>query len=132
MRLHVVRLLYGTYWAPKRLTEAALMLPHATSTITARPYCGLTSERVALEAPVDERRSGHSMSAVRALAEAQAAQATELGAAAEARAKAAEAELARLRRLLALAADAPDASSIKGAERSDIVEPPPERTVPCR
>jgi hypothetical protein len=56
LRFHVVRLLYGTYWAPRRLTDASAMLHHVRVDTTIRLYCGKSSQRVALEAGQAERK----------------------------------------------------------------------------
>lgn len=47
--IHVIRLLYGTKWAPERLLEASRMLQHAAVHITERRYCALTAEDVHLD-----------------------------------------------------------------------------------
>jgi hypothetical protein len=43
--IHVIRLLYGTFWAPKDLMRASAMLHHSNALITAQLYC-TTSETV--------------------------------------------------------------------------------------
>lgn len=37
--IHVIRLLYGTFWAPKDLMRASAMLHHKNALITAKLYC---------------------------------------------------------------------------------------------
>lgn len=53
-RIHVARLLYGTHWAPKNLSDASLMLHHATIAITSALYVGRSSAQSALEASASE------------------------------------------------------------------------------
>lgn len=55
MRAHaVVRLLFGTYWAPRNLVEASRMLHHRNTTITEKLYCGFDVRAATREATDDE------------------------------------------------------------------------------
>lgn len=47
--IHVIRLLYGTSWAPRRLLETSRMLHHANVGITERRYCGVDASMIDLE-----------------------------------------------------------------------------------
>lgn len=48
--LHAIRLLFGTYWAPRQLKYASLMLGHANTTITETMYCAADETCVDLDA----------------------------------------------------------------------------------
>jgi hypothetical protein len=91
LRFHAIRLLFGTYWAPRRLTDAALMLHHANTETTSRLYCGKGSYRVTLEATREERSRDH---LPRTRAELENAELQEKLAAAEARCRDLEAQVA--------------------------------------
>ena len=98
LRFHVIRLLYGTYWAPRTLLDTKLMLHHVHAETTERLYCGKSSEQVALEAPPSDRRGRRRTlngepSAMQAI-QAELAQALALAQEAERRAIAAEARAA--------------------------------------
>lgn len=47
--LHVLRLLYGTYWANVNLMACSLMLQHANTRVTQEKYCALTAADIDLE-----------------------------------------------------------------------------------
>lgn len=52
--IHVIRLLFGTHWAPVRLLDASRMLQHANIHVTEQKYCARSAEDVDLEiAPED-------------------------------------------------------------------------------
>lgn len=111
LRFHVIRLLYGTYWAPRALLDTKLMLHHVHAETTERLYCGKSAEQVALEAPPSARRGrrrlmNHEPSALETI---QAELATALARAEEAERRAITAE--------ARAATAEAAVSVRGALR---------------
>jgi len=51
LRLHIVRLLFGSYWAPRRLLMASQLLDHRSVTFTAKVYCGDGVRQATREVP---------------------------------------------------------------------------------
>jgi len=55
--IHVLRLLFGTYWAPRNLKHASTMLAHASTTVTEAMYCATDETTVNLDALEEAART---------------------------------------------------------------------------